>query len=182
MYPSQRFYEATNKATQLIVLAYQALALLVFVAGLYLSYAWLSNPFMGGFFEHTFILNGTQTREVGQQWSLYERGFEGGDQLRSVNGTPIKNANDLKNILDDSVVAQEVAVEMHAQDGTTKSATVKLESFSATDRIAFHPANGFESGVSPGECVDFWAASHRTRWAGIYGIYLIAGNHHWRTL
>ena len=137
MYPSQRFYEVTNKATQLIVLAYQALALVVFVAGLYLSYAWLSNPFMGGFFEHTFILNGTQTREAGQQWALYEHGFEGGDQLLSVNGTPIKNANDLKNILDTSVVSQEVAVEMRAQDGTTKSATVKLESFSATDRIAY---------------------------------------------
>ena len=137
MYPSQRFYEVTNKATQLIVLAYQALALVVFVAGLYLSYAWLSNPFIGGFFEHTFILNGTQTREVGQKWALYEHGFEGGDQLLSVNGIPIKNANDLKNILDTSVVSHEVAVEMRAQDGTTKSATVNLESFSATDRIAY---------------------------------------------
>ena len=136
MYPSQRFYEVTNKATQLIVLAYQALALVVFVAGLYFSYAWLSNPFIGGFFEHTFILNGTQTRQVGQQWAMYEQGFEGGDQLLSVNGTPIKNANDLKNVLDSSVVSQDVAVEMRTQDGT-KSATLKLESFSATDRLAY---------------------------------------------
>ena len=137
MYPSQRFYEVTNKATQLIVLVYQALAVVVFVAGLYLSYGWLSNPFIGGFFEHTFILNGTQTREAGQQWALYEQGFKGGDQLLSVNGTPITNANDLKNILDNSVVSQEVSVEMLTRDGGTKSATVSLESFSATDRIAF---------------------------------------------
>jgi signal transduction histidine kinase len=137
MYPSQRFYEITNRITQLLVFGYQALAVVVFIGGLYLSYGWLSNPFIGGFFEHTFILNGTNTREVGQQWALYKVGFDGGDQLRSVNGTPIKNANDLKAVLDNSVVSQEVLVEMSTSDGETKSGTVGLESFSATDRLAF---------------------------------------------
>src|SRR5262245_53962126 len=112
MYPSQRFYEVTNRTTQFLVFGYQALAVIVFIAGLYLSYGWLSDPFIGGFFKHTFILNGTDTRQSGKHWALYELGFRQGDQLISVNGTPIKSSNDLKNILGSSVVSQMVTVEM----------------------------------------------------------------------
>ena len=137
MYPSQRFYDVTNRATQFLVLGYQALAVIVFIGGLYLSYSWLSNPFIGGFLEHTFILNGTETREPGKQWALYELGFKQGDQLVSVNGKHITNSNDLKNILSDSVVSDEVTVEMLTSAGEKRSATVILQSFSATDRLAF---------------------------------------------
>jgi signal transduction histidine kinase len=137
MYPSQRFDEFSSKATQWIVLGYQALAVLVFIAGLYLSYGWLSNPFIGGFFEHTFILNGTNTREVGKQWALYEQGFRQGDQLISVNGTRITSSRDLKNILETSAVTQTVTVEMRRPEGEVKPATITLQPFSATDRVAF---------------------------------------------
>jgi signal transduction histidine kinase/putative methionine-R-sulfoxide reductase with GAF domain len=137
MYPSQRFDEFTNKATQWIVLGYQALAVLVFIAGLYLSYGWLSNPFIGGFFEHTFILNGTNTREAGKQWALYEQGFKQGDQLISVNGTPITSSRDLKNILETSAVTQTVTVEMRTPEGEVRPAAITLQPFSATDRVAF---------------------------------------------
>ena len=137
MYQSQRFYDVTNRATQFLVFGYQALAVIVFIGGLYLSYSWLSNPFIGGFLEHTFILNGTETREPGKQWALYELGFKQGDQLVSVNGKHITNSNDLKNILSDSVVSDEVTVEMLTSTGEKRSATVILQSFSATDRLAF---------------------------------------------
>src|SRR5262245_44857640 len=137
MYPSQRFYEVTNRTTQYLVFGYQILAGIVFILGLILSYSWLSNPFIGGFLEHTFILNGTQSREVGKKWELYEQGFKQGDQLVSVNGKHITNANDLKNILADSVVSDKVTVEMLTSTGETKSATVTLRSFSAADRLAF---------------------------------------------
>ena len=137
MYPSQRFYEVTNRTTQFLVLGYQALAGIIFIGALLLSYRWLSNPFIGGFLEHTLILNGTQTRETGKQWALYEAGFKQGDQLVSVNGNHIANSSDLKNILSDAVVSDEVSVEMRTSSGQTKSATVTLRSFSATDRLAF---------------------------------------------
>ena len=137
MYPSQRFYEVTNRTTQFLVLGYQVLAGIIFIGALLLSYRWLSNPFIGGFLEHTLILNGTQTRETGKQWALYEAGFKQGDQLVSVNGKHIANSNDLKNILSDSVVSDEVSVETRTSSGQTKSATVTLHSFSATDRLAY---------------------------------------------
>ncbi|HEU0297716.1 MAG TPA: GAF domain-containing protein [Anaerolineales bacterium] len=137
MHPSPRFYEVTNKTTQLLVLFYQALAVLVFIGGLYFSYGWLRNPFIGGFFEHTFVLNGTNTREPGKQWAMYEHGFKQGDQLISVNGTPITNSNDLRHILEASAVTQTVTVEMRTSDGQVKPVTITLRSFSATDRLAY---------------------------------------------
>ena len=63
MYPSQRFHEVSNKVTQHILLGYQAVAVIVFIAGFYFSYGWLRNPFIGGFFEHTLVLNGSDSRE-----------------------------------------------------------------------------------------------------------------------
>src|SRR6185503_16423422 len=59
------------------------------------------------------------------------------DQLVSVNGNHIANSSDLKNILSESVVSDEVSVQMRTSSGHTKSATVTLRSFSATDRLAF---------------------------------------------
>lgn len=138
MYPSQRFYEVINRTTQIIVLAYQTLAVVIFVAALYLSYAWLSNPFIGGFFEHTFVLNGTNTREPENDWALYAQGFKQGDQLVSVNGTPVTRSTELKSILSNAVVSQTVTVEMRVYPGgEIKTATLRLKSFSPADRVAF---------------------------------------------
>ena len=137
MYPSQRFYEVSNQVTQLLVLGYQTLAVIVFIAGLYFSYAWLRNPFIGGFFENTLVLNGNETVESGQHWALYDQGFQQGDQLISVNGTRILNSNDLKKVLSSTRVGEEVTVEMQTKDGELKPASIKLQSFSSADRIAY---------------------------------------------
>ena len=120
MYASQRFHEVSNRVTQAIVLGYQAIAVIVFIAGLYFSYDWLKNPFIGGFFENTFVLNGSDTREAGGHWALYEQGFKQGDQLISVNGTGIENSNDLKKILAPAIVGQTVSVEMQPKVGERK--------------------------------------------------------------
>jgi len=137
MYPSQRFQEVSDKVIQFIVLGYQALAVIVFIVGLYLSYGWLSNPFIGGFLEHTFILNGSNTREADKQWALYERGLTGGDQVIAVNGTPISKSSDLKKILDEAMVGQTVSVEMLSEAGETKRVSVVLQTFPSADRIAY---------------------------------------------
>src|SRR5258706_2805647 len=137
MYPSQRFYEVSNRVTQYIVLGYQIIALIVFVFGLYFAYGWLKNPFIGGFFEHTLVLNGSDTKEFGKHWALYEEGFKQGDQLISVNGTPIKNSSELKSVLGSSAVNQPVSVQIRTREGDLKTASVILQSFSSADRIAY---------------------------------------------
>jgi signal transduction histidine kinase len=137
MYPSQRFYEVSNKVTQYIVLGYQVIAIVAFVAGLYLAYGWLRNPFIGGFFEHTMVLNGSNSREPDQQWALYAQGFQLGDQLVSVDGKPISNSNDLKSFLASSFVGQTVSVELRTESGELKATDIVLQSFPPADRVAY---------------------------------------------
>jgi len=137
MYPSQRFYEVSNKFTQYIVLGYQVVAVFIFAAGLYLGNNWLKNPFLGGFFEHTLVLNGSNTQEAGRQWAMYTQGFQLGDQLKSVNGTQVTNSNELKTILATLNAGQTVSVEIKKVNGETKTAEISLSVFSSIDRIAY---------------------------------------------
>jgi hypothetical protein len=57
MVQANRFNTAVNTLTQASVLIYQALAVVVFVVSLFSAYAWLKNPFLGGFFEQTMVIN-----------------------------------------------------------------------------------------------------------------------------
>jgi hypothetical protein len=138
MYPTKRFIEFSSKVTQYIVLGYQAVAVIVFIGGLYFSYGWLKNPFIGGFFEHTLVLNGSDSREPGRQWELYAQGFEVGDQLLSVDGKAITSSNDLKNVLASAFVGKTVPVEIRTTNGEIKTANVVLQSFSFADRVAYY--------------------------------------------
>jgi hypothetical protein len=138
MYPSQRFYEVSNKVTQYIVLGYQVVAVFVFIFGLYFSYGWLKNPFIGGFFEHTLVLNGSDTQEAGKHWEMYAQGFDVGDQLLSVDGQSISNSDDLKKILSSTFVGQTVSVEIFTTEKETKTASIVLQSFSFADRVAYY--------------------------------------------
>ena len=137
MYPSQRFYEVSNKVTQYIVLGYQIIAVIVFAAGLFIGNNWLKTPFLGGFFEHTMVLNGSKSQDTDHQWAMYAKGFQLGDQLKSVNGTPITNSTELKNILAPLSAGQTVSVEILTAHGETKTADISLSDFPATDRIAY---------------------------------------------
>jgi len=137
MHPSQKFYEVSNKVTQFIVLGYQFLAAAVFVLGLTFAYDWLTNPFIGGFVEHTMVLNGSDTRVSGSHWALYKHGFKLKDQLISVNGRPVTSAAELKSILSSLGVNQTVTVEMKTAEGKKESVEINLQSFSDTDRFAY---------------------------------------------
>ncbi len=127
-----------NRITQAVVTVYQVLALVVFVLSLYFSYQWLKNPFLGGFFEQTLVLNGSDTREAGKQWALYAAGFELGDQLVSVDGHPISNSADLREALGTMKVGQTVTVEMRTlKSGELKKADITLEPFPSADQFSY---------------------------------------------
>ncbi len=134
---SNRFNTVFNTLTQAIVLIYQALAVLVFVVSLFSAYAWLKNPFMGGFFEQTMVMNESVTREAGKQWALEANGFQLGDRLVSVDGHSISNATDLRETLDTLTVGQTVPVVMRTLDGETKEANITLQSLAIIDQISF---------------------------------------------
>ncbi len=136
MNDSYRINDAISKITQSIVLLYQTLAVVVFAISLFLAFDWLSTPFIGGFFEQTMVLNGTDTREVGKHRALYEQGFTIGTQLVSVNSTPISNAKDLEDALDPSQVGDHVSVVIRTSEGE-RTVDVTLQPFPAFDRISY---------------------------------------------
>jgi len=122
---------------QSLVLVYQAIAVLVFVASLFLAYDWLKNPFIGGFFEQTMVLNDIDTTEAGRHWALYEQGFKLGEQLVSVDGQIISNAEDLDAVLGPHRVGQTVPVTIRTAEGPERSVDVTLQQFPASDRISY---------------------------------------------
>jgi signal transduction histidine kinase len=142
---SNRFNTITSTVTQSIVLVYQGLAVIVFVVSLISAYAWLRNPFIGGFFEQTMVLNESVTRETGEQWALQENGFRLGDQLVSVADRPISDAADLRATLSSLHVGQTVPVVMRTLDGEPKEANITLQSLSGIDQISYFVIPAFLS-------------------------------------
>jgi len=137
MYQSNGFNTLANRVTQSIVLAYQAIAVVIFVVSLFSAYAWLNNPFIGGFFEQTFVLNGSDTRVPGKHWFLYEQGFKLGDQLVSVNGLPIATARGLRDALATLKVGQTVPIVIRTLEGEARTVDVPLKPFPAADQISY---------------------------------------------
>ncbi len=136
MTSSQQFQTVLNRILQGIVLVYQAIAVMVLIAGLFFAYGWLKAPFIGGFFEHTMVLNGSDASEEGQHWAMYEQGFILGDQLVSVDGKQITSSNDLANVLKTHLVGDTVQVELRTSNGIVQK-TITLSKFPPADQVAY---------------------------------------------
>ena len=137
MYQSERFSIVLSRVLQTVVLVYQGIAVVVFVASLFLAYSWLKNPFIGGFFEQTLVLNGSNTREPGKSWPLYEAGFKLGDQLISINSRSISNTKDLNDTLASVRIGQTVSVAIQSVEGEVRTVDVTLHPFPAFDQFSY---------------------------------------------
>lgn len=138
-YFSQKTQVVVNRVLQAVVLVYQAIAVVVFISILTTAGDWLKTPFIGGFFEHTLVLNGSDTSEENKSWAMYEQGFEVGDQLISVDGIPVQSSDQLKEILISHTVNDIVNVVILREDSPVPDAPVEiqLEEFSSADRTAY---------------------------------------------
>jgi signal transduction histidine kinase len=137
MYQAYRFNRVLSKVVQSVVLVYQGIAAVVVIASLFLAYNWLKNPFIGGFFEHTLILNGSDTSEAGRKWALYEQGFGFGDKLESVGNQAISNADDLSKTLGSFRNHETVPVTIRMSDGDLRTVNITLQPFPLGDQIAY---------------------------------------------
>src|SRR5574341_899131 len=165
MYQAYRFNRVMSKVLQSVVLVYQGIAAVVFVASLFFTYSWLKNPFIGGFFEQTLILNGTDTTEAGKHWALYEQGFKLGDQLVSIGNQPIENTDDLNKALSSFQNNEAIPVTLRRSEGDLRTADVTLQSFPFSDRIAYFVLPAFLSLVFLG--ISLWIFGlRRTESAG----------------
>ena len=144
MQQPERFNSITSTVTQALVGVYQILAVIVFIVSLFSAYAWLSSPFLGGFFEQTMVLTEVGTREAGEQWTLHEQGFVG-HQLVSVADRPISNATVLRETLETLHVGQTVPVVMRTPDGELKQADVTLQTLPGIDQLSYFVIPAFLS-------------------------------------
>lgn len=126
-----------NRGVQSAVLVYQGMAVLVFVLALILGIRWLNQPFLGGFFEHTMLLNGLDSRNGDAQWQMYAHGYGFGDQLMTVNGQPVSNSSELNDALKQLSAGQTVPVLLMTAEGDLRPASITLERFTTADQIAY---------------------------------------------
>jgi membrane-associated protease RseP (regulator of RpoE activity) len=128
-----------SRILQALVLIYQAVAVFVFIASFYLSANWLTNPFLGGFFEHTFILNGTGSDKVDPTtgWAMYQSGFVLNDQLVSINGIPVSNADQVSGILSTFNVGDTIPVGIQQYEGSLQNIEIQLQALTSEERYAF---------------------------------------------
>ena len=126
-----------SRTLQTLVLLYQGVAVVVFGLSIYFGLGWLNQPFPGGFFEHTLVLNNSDTIVPGENWELYRQGFSLGDQLISVNGQAVSNAADVNNALASLQVGQTVSLVLNDPNEGLKTTDVTLIAFPAEDRFAY---------------------------------------------
>ena len=137
MIKSIRVNLTLSKVLQLIVLTYQSIAVVIFVAALVFAYNWLQQPFLGAFFEPTMVRNQAGPGKPSEAWQLYNQGVEHGDQLLSVAGQEIHNSKELEQLLSDFFPGETVPVVMRSMAGEVTTYNVELHQFPISDRTSY---------------------------------------------
>ncbi|MFZ5905253.1 MAG: GAF domain-containing protein [Chloroflexota bacterium] len=137
MIQPQRFNATFGRALQVIVLVYQAAAIFVFAAGLFLADQWLSRPFLGRLFEHTLVFNGGTPSGSREGWDLYNQGVTLGDQLLAVNGVEVNSAAEVGEVLERFSPGETIPVNVRAANGDVETFDVTLHAFPSSDRISY---------------------------------------------
>lgn len=131
----QRSGDLLSRVLQWTVLVYQVLAVIVFLLGLYFAGGWMQEPFLGAFFEHTMVFNGTGVKND-PAWALYEQ-VAVGDQLIAINDTPVKNYADVQSILNTRFAGETVQVKVLTTTGTEKNIDITLYNFPDASRTLY---------------------------------------------
>jgi len=137
MIQSMRFNLTLSKILQLIVLVYQTIAVAIFMAALVFAYFWLQVPFLGAFFEPTMVMSPVGPQSTGNTWGLYNQGARYDDQLLSVSGEEISNANELEQVLERYFPGETVPVVIKSADGEEITYAVELHRLPGADRTAY---------------------------------------------
>lgn len=131
----QRSGDLLSRVLQWIVLVYQLLAVAVFLFGLYFAGGWMRQPFLGAFFEHTLVFNGTGVKDD-PAWVLYQQ-VTVGEQLLEINNTPVKSYNDVRELLSTHFAGETVQVTVLGKDGAEKVFDVVLNNFPDSSRTIY---------------------------------------------
>ena len=126
----------STKALRIAVLAYQAIAVIVFVVILIQAFQWFKTPFLGAFVEHTLVFNGVGPKAAdAESWQLLNEGLTLGDQLIEINGESVTNSKEIKEALQSSDTEAEITY--LTIEGEEFSKTITPTLFSTTDKITY---------------------------------------------
>lgn len=145
MFKPLRFNLTLSRVLQLIVLVYQAIAAAAFLMTLYLALSWIQKPFLGAFFEPTMVMNGGGPSEPSEAWQLYNQGIQHGDQLLSIAGKEVHNAEEMQQVLDGFFPGETIPVVTRSVDGEIETYEVELQRLPTPDRIAYWIVPSFVS-------------------------------------
>ena len=124
----QRYSVLINQILLWAVFIYQAAAVIIFLAGLFLANRWLQQPFIGAFYEHTLVFNGTGSGGSDPAWKLYGQ-VEVGDQLILINETPVHSALEVREILSERVPGENITATVLKTNGDKVIFDITLYNF-----------------------------------------------------
>ncbi|MBI4732295.1 MAG: hypothetical protein HY781_09280 [Chloroflexi bacterium] len=136
MLHSERFNRFTNRLLQGITLAYQGLALVIFLVIPFLAYNWLRLPFLGGFIEQTMMVNLVNPAEP-EAWPLLDYVPELGYRVAQVAGVDTPRTSDLRSVLEGLSAGDTVPVQLLTPSIQVETHDITLHSFPARDQISF---------------------------------------------
>ena len=132
----QRKTSLISQVLQWVVFAYQVIAVLIFLGGLFLANRWLQQPFIGAFYEHTLVFNGSGPDQADSAWVLYRK-VEVGDQLIAVNNMPVRSSADVTDILQGRFPGEEITVTVLSKSGEERTFEITLYSFPINSRTVY---------------------------------------------
>ncbi len=132
----QRYGVLINQILQWAVFVYQAAAVIIFLIGLFLANRWFQQPFIGAFYEHTLVFNGTGPDESDPAWALYKE-VKVGDQLIAINGMPVHSALEIREILSGRVPGENITATVLKTSGEEPTFDVTLYSFPESSRTVY---------------------------------------------
>ncbi len=133
-----RYQLLISQALQWLVLIYQIVAVVLFIAGLWLATVkWLPQPFLGAFYEHTLVFNGTGPAESTPAWALFDQ-VKVGDQLVAIDDRLVASAEEIRAALKDRFPGEQVKVTVKPVNGERNyDVTVTLHSFPQSSRTVY---------------------------------------------
>jgi signal transduction histidine kinase/putative methionine-R-sulfoxide reductase with GAF domain len=135
----RRYSAVINQTLQWIVLVYQAMAVVVFLIALFFANRWLQQPFLGAFYEHTMIFNGTVPAQVNPAWALGEN-VQVGDQLIAIDDMLVTSSSDVREILQGRFPGEQVNVTVRLQNGDLRNHELTLYAFPESSRTLYFVA------------------------------------------
>ncbi len=129
-----------DKALEILVLLYQAIAIIAFILIPISATKWLKSPFMGAFVEHSLLFNGVGTSKENTDpdaWQLFNAGLSLGDQLKEIDGHTISSSEDIANALAQHIPGDEIQITYENIEKGELTKSIQLISFPNTDKFKF---------------------------------------------